>query len=51
MNAQRISTVMSMYLREISGGPDLPLPRDIKEEQAKINRANGLVFIYPNIVE
>lgn len=35
------------YLRETSGNPDLPIPRDAQEEQAKINRAAGLVFIYP----
>ncbi len=33
--------------RETSGNPDLPVPRDVEEEQAKINRADGLVFIYP----
>jgi NAD(P)H dehydrogenase (quinone) len=35
------------YLRETSGNPDLPVPRDVEIEQAKIDRADGLVFIYP----
>jgi NAD(P)H dehydrogenase (quinone) len=37
----------AQYLRETSGDPDLPVPRDVEEEQAKIDRADGLVFIYP----
>lgn len=35
------------YFRETSGNPDLPVPPDVEAEQAKINRARGLVFIYP----
>jgi len=35
------------YLRETSGNPGLPVPLDVEHEQAKINRAQGLVFIYP----
>ena len=35
------------YLRETSGRSDLPVPRDVEMEHAKINRANGLAFIYP----
>ena len=35
------------YLRETSGNPDLPVPGDLEDEHAKINRADGLVFIYP----
>lgn len=35
------------YLREISGNPDLPIPPDVKEEQARLDRADGLVFIFP----
>jgi NAD(P)H dehydrogenase (quinone) len=35
------------YLRETSGDPDLPVPRDVASEQAKIDRADGLAFIYP----
>jgi NAD(P)H dehydrogenase (quinone) len=35
------------YLRETSGDPDLPIPRDVESEQAKIDRSDGLVFIYP----
>jgi NAD(P)H dehydrogenase (quinone) len=37
----------AQYLRETSANPDLPVPPDVKEEQAKIDRADGLVFIYP----
>jgi len=35
------------YLRETSGDPDLPIPRDVESEQAKIDRADGLAFIFP----
>ena len=35
------------YLRETSGNADLPVPRDVEMEQAKIDRADGLAFIYP----
>jgi len=35
------------YFRETSGNPNLPVPCDIEIEQAKIHRADGLVFIYP----
>ena len=35
------------YFREISGDPDLPVPPDVAAEQAKIDRADGLVFIFP----
>ncbi|MBN1152348.1 MAG: NAD(P)H-dependent oxidoreductase [Dehalococcoidia bacterium] len=35
------------YLRETSGDPDLPVPRDVESEQAKINSADGLALIYP----
>lgn len=37
----------AQYLREVSGNPDLPVPPDVQAEQTKINRADGLVFIYP----
>ena len=37
----------AQYLRETSGSPELPVPPDVEEEQAKINRADGLVLIYP----
>ena len=37
----------AQYLRETSGTHDLPVPADVEIEQAKINRADGLVFIYP----
>jgi NAD(P)H dehydrogenase (quinone) len=37
----------AQYLRETSGNPDLPVPPDVEAEQANINRAAGLAFIYP----
>lgn len=37
----------AQYLRETSGAPDRPVPPDVVEEQARIDRADGLVFIYP----
>jgi NAD(P)H dehydrogenase (quinone) len=37
----------AQYLRETSGNPNLLVPRDVALEQAKINRAGGLAFIYP----
>jgi NAD(P)H dehydrogenase (quinone) len=37
----------AQYLRETSANPDLPVPRDVEIEQAKIHRAGGLAFIYP----
>lgn len=37
----------TQYFRETSGSPTLPIPRDVEAEQAKINRADGLAFIYP----
>jgi NAD(P)H dehydrogenase (quinone) len=35
------------YLRETSGSPGRPVPPDVEAEQARINRASGLAFIYP----
>jgi NAD(P)H dehydrogenase (quinone) len=35
------------YLREVSGDHGLPVPADVAAEQAKIDRADGLAFIYP----
>ncbi len=35
------------FLRETSCDPDLPIPADVEAEQEKINRAQGLAFIYP----
>ncbi len=35
------------YFRETSGNSTLPIPSDVEAEQAKINHADGLVFIYP----
>lgn len=37
----------SEYLRETSGNPDLPIPPDVAAEQERLNRARGLVLIYP----
>ena len=37
----------AQYLRETSGTHDLPIPPDVEAEQDKINRTDGLVFIYP----
>ncbi len=37
----------AQYLRETSGDPNLPVPPDVQAEQARINRAQGLAFIYP----
>ena len=38
---------LEQYNRETSFNPSLPVPADIELEQKKINRAEGLVFIYP----
>ncbi len=37
----------AQYFRETSGDPDLPAPPDVEREQAKIDGAGGLAFIYP----
>jgi len=37
----------AQYLRETSGSPDLPVPGDVEREQARIDGAGGLAFIYP----
>jgi len=37
----------TQYFRETSGSPNLPVPGDVETEQAKINRAGGLAFVYP----
>ena len=37
----------AQYLRETSGDPDLPVPPDVAAEQAKIDRAGGLAFVFP----
>jgi NAD(P)H dehydrogenase (quinone) len=37
----------TQYFRETSGSPNLPVPGDVETEQAKINRASGLAFVYP----
>lgn len=37
----------TQYLRETSGNPHLPIPRDVENEQSKIDHADGLAFIYP----
>lgn len=35
------------YLREVSGDPGLPVPPDVALEHEKIDRADGLAFIFP----
>ena len=35
------------YLREAHYRDDLPLPADVLAEQAKVNAADGIAFIYP----
>lgn len=35
------------YLREMELNPDAPVPEDVRAEQRKIDRAEGLAFIYP----
>lgn len=35
------------YHREVGLNPDAPVPADVKAEQAKIDRADALAFIYP----
>ena len=37
----------TQYFRETSGDPELPVPRDVATEQVKIDRADGLAFVYP----
>ena len=39
---------LEQYDRETSFEPSSPVPADVAAEQAKINNANALVFIYPN---
>ena len=38
---------LAQYEREVSGEPDAPVPEDVRLEQAKIDRADGLAFVYP----
>jgi NAD(P)H dehydrogenase (quinone) len=38
---------LTQYEREVGGDPDAPVPEDVQLEQAKIDRADGLVFVYP----
>jgi NAD(P)H dehydrogenase (quinone) len=37
----------AQYQREVSGNPDLPVPPDVAAEQAKLDCADGLAFIFP----
>ncbi|MBN1977582.1 MAG: NAD(P)H-dependent oxidoreductase [Anaerolineae bacterium] len=37
----------AQYEREVGGDPDAPVPEDVRLEQAKIDRADGLAFVYP----
>jgi NAD(P)H dehydrogenase (quinone) len=47
--AMEFKTVLSLeeYRREIGRDPHLAVPDDVRIEQAKIESAGGLVFIYP----
>jgi NAD(P)H dehydrogenase (quinone) len=38
---------LAQYEREVSGEPDAPVPEDVRLEQAKIDRSDGLAFVYP----
>ncbi|MBN1163437.1 MAG: NAD(P)H-dependent oxidoreductase [Candidatus Krumholzibacteriota bacterium] len=38
---------LAQYQRETGNDSDAPVPADVKKEQEKIDRAEGLVFIYP----
>lgn len=37
----------AQYAREVGPDPDAPVPEDVRLEQAKIDRADALAFIYP----
>ena len=37
----------TQYLREIGPDPGAAVPEDVRQEQLKIERADGLAFIYP----
>jgi NAD(P)H dehydrogenase (quinone) len=38
---------LAQYEREVGGDPVAPVPEDVRLEQAKIDRADGLAFVYP----
>lgn len=38
---------LPQYQRETGEDPDAPVPEDVRAEHEKIERADGLVFIYP----
>jgi NAD(P)H dehydrogenase (quinone) len=38
---------LEQYQREVGGDPDAPVPDDVAREQARIDAANALAFIYP----
>jgi NAD(P)H dehydrogenase (quinone) len=38
---------LAQYQREVGGDPDAPVPADVAEEQARIDAADALAFIYP----
>jgi NAD(P)H dehydrogenase (quinone) len=38
---------LSQYRRETGGEPAAAVPEDVKSEQAKIDRADALAFVYP----
>ena len=38
---------LAQYERETGADPDAPVPEDVRLEQAKIERADALAFVYP----
>jgi len=38
---------LAQYAREVGLDPDAPVPDDVQREQAKIDRADALAFVYP----
>lgn len=38
---------LPQYKRETGGNPEAPVPEDVTTEQAKLQRAEGLAFVYP----
>lgn len=38
---------LAQYERETGGDPHRPAPEDVRREQARIDRADGLAFVYP----
>lgn len=38
---------VAQYAREMGSDPDSPVPEDVRSQQAHVNKADALVFIYP----